>query len=193
MELKGKGKVFGCNALYRDFIDKDYVLPDYLVAIDYEIIMEIEESTFPQDRFINPPEDEKWEPVELHWQKSDNPNWNVARPRSNAGMNAIVEAIKKGYSSIYIFGFDFLVVDESVALSNLYDGTACYGMNTRANINDTRGRMNYLGWLIEHHKDVKFFFCYPREVIVFKGIYTPEAENVKVLNFHELNALLSEK
>lgn len=193
MELKGKGKVFGCNALYRDFIDKDYVLPDYLVAIDYEIIMEIEESTFPQDRFINPPEDEKWEPVELHWQKSDNPNWNVARPRSNAGMNAIVEAIKKGYSSIYIFGFDFLVVDESVALSNLYDGTACYGMNTRANINDTRGRMNYLGWLIEHHKDVKFFFCYPSEVIVFKGIYTPEAENVKVLNFHELNALLSEK
>lgn len=193
MDLKGKGQVFGCNALYRDYISKDFVLPDYLVAIDYEIIMEIEESTFPQDRFINPPEDEKWEPVELHWKNSDNPDWNVARPRSNAGMNAIVEAIKKGYSSVYIFGFDFLVVDENIALSNLYDGTPCYGMDTRANLNDTRGRMNYLGWLIEHHKDVKFFFCYPREVIVFKGIYTPEAENVKILSFDKLKDLLLEK
>ena len=189
--LKGRGKVFGCNALYRDF--EDHSLPDYLVAIDEAIIKEIENSNFPKDRFLNPPEDEKWEPVKLHWKGSDKPDWNMARPRSNAGMNAINEAIKKGYTSLYIFGFDFLVVDEGIAMSNLYDGTDCYGLETRANLNDTRGRMNYLGWMIEQNPKVKFKFCYPRSVVIFKGIYTPEADNVELVNFETLNEILLEQ
>jgi len=187
--LKGKGTVFGCNALYRDY--EDYILPDYLVAIDEAIIKEIEGSKFPKDRFLNPPEDEKWEPVELHWGKSDKKDWNPARPRSNAGMNAINEAIKKGYTSIYIFGFDFLVVNEKIAISNVFHGTECYGLDTRANLNDTRNRMNYLGWMIEQNPDVKFLFCYPKNVIK-GGVYTPEADNVTMLDFDELNTLLLE-
>jgi len=192
MNLKGKGKVFGCNALYRDYVEQDYVLPDYLVAIDNPIIAEIEKSDFPKERFLNPPEDEKWEPVELHWKRSVAPGWSPARPRSNAGMNAIQEAIKKGYTTIFIFGFDFLAVSEDVATSNVYDGTACYGLETRANIYDTRNRMKYLGWMIEQNSKVKFRFCYPDEIIK-KGIYTPEADNVEVLNFNDLNTLLLEK
>jgi len=192
MNLKGKGKVFGCNALYRDYVEQDYVLPDYLVAIDNPIIAEIEKSDFPKERFLNPPEDEKWEPVELHWKRSVAPGWSPARPRSNAGMNAIQEAIKKGYTTIFIFGFDFLAVSEDVATSNVYDGTACYGLETRANIYDTRNRMKYLGWMIEQNPKVKFRFCYPDEIIK-KGIYTPEADNVEVLNFNDLNTLLLEK
>jgi len=188
--LKGKGTVFGCNALYRDY--EDYILPDYLVAIDEAIIKEIEGSKFPKDRFLNPPEDEKWEPVELHWGKSDKKDWNPARPRSNAGMNAINEAIKKGYTSIYIFGFDFLVVNEKIAISNVFHGTECYGLDTRANLNDTRNRMNYLGWMIEQNPDVKFLFCYPKNVIK-GGVYTPEADNVTMLDFDELNTLLLEQ
>jgi hypothetical protein len=192
MNLKGKGKVFGCNVLYRDYAEQDYVLPDYLVAIDNPIIAEIEKSDFPKERFLNPPEDEKWEPVELHWKRSVAPGWSPARPRSNAGMNAIQEAIKKGYTTIFIFGFDFLAVSEDVATSNVYDGTACYGLETRANIYDTRNRMKYLGWMIEQNSKVKFRFCYPEEIIK-KGIYTPEADNVEVLNFNDLNTLLLEK
>ena len=115
MNLKGKGKVFGCNALYRDYAEQDYVLPDYLVAIDNPIIAEIEKSDFPKERFLNPPEDEKWEPVELHWKRSVAPGWSPARPRSNAGMNAIQEAIKKGYTTIFIFGFDFLATSSDTA------------------------------------------------------------------------------
>ena len=189
-DLKGRGKVFGCNALYREY--KDHILPDYLVAIDEDIIKEIQGSNFPKDRFINPPEDEKWEPVELHWGKSDKKDWNPARPRSNAGMNAIKEAIKKGYTSVYIFGFDFLVVNEKIAISNVFHGTECYGLDTRANLNDTRNRMNYLGWMIEQNPDVKFHFCYPENVIE-SGIYAPDVVNVSILNFDDLNSLLLEQ
>ena len=129
MILRGKGTVFGCNALYRDFsfTSPKFVLPDFLIAIDDAMSVEIESSDFPSNRVIIPPENEKWEPVELHWGRSATKDWNPARPRSNAGMNAILEAIKKGYSDLHIFGFDSLVVDNKVALSNLYDGTDCYG------------------------------------------------------------------
>lgn len=191
MILRGKGTVFGCNALYRDFsfTSPKYVLPDFLIAIDDAITVEIESSDFPSNRVIIPPENEKWEPVELHWGRSATKDWNPARPRSNAGMNAILEAIKKGYSDLYIFGFDSLVVDNKVALSNLYDGTDCYGYDTRANLQDTRNRMTFLGWVIEKNPDTHFTFCYPKDMID-SGVYLPQAPNVSISNFDEMMSKL---
>ena len=191
MILRGKGIVFGCNALYRDFsfTSPKYVLPDFLVAIDDAITVEIESSDFPSNRVIIPPENEKWEPVELHWGRSATKDWNPARPRSNAGMNAILEAIKKGYSDLHIFGFDSLVVDNKVALSNLYDGTDCYGYDTRANLQDTRNRMTFLGWVIEKNPDTHFTFCYPKDMID-SGVYLPQAPNVSISNFDEMMSKL---
>ena len=191
MILRGKGTVFGCNALYRDFsfTSPKYVLPDFLVAIDDAITVEIESSDFPSNRVIIPPENEKWEPVELHWGRSATKDWNPARPRSNAGMNAILEAIKKGYGDLYIFGFDSLVVDNKVALSNLYDGTDCYGYDTRANLQDTRNRMTFLGWVIEKNPDTHFTFCYPKDMID-SGVYLPQAPNVSISNFDEMMSKL---
>lgn len=191
MILRGKGTVFGCNALYRDFsfTSPKYVLPDFLIAIDDAITVEIESSDFPSNRVIIPPENEKWEPVELHWGRSATKDWNPARPRSNAGMNAILEAIKKGYSDLHIFGFDSLVVDNKVALSNLYDGTDCYGYDTRANLQDTRNRMTFLGWVIEKNPDTHFTFCYPKDMID-SGVYLPQAPNVSISNFDEMMSKL---
>jgi len=191
--LKGKGTVFGCNALYRDYqrSTPKYVLPDYLVAIDNPIITEIESSDFPSSRVLIPPEDEKWEPVELHWGRAVNKQWDPQRPRSNAGMNAILEAIKLEYETLYVFGFDFLVVDQNTAMSNLYDGTDCYGLETRANLQDTRNRMKYLGHVIENNPKTNFVFCYPKETIA-GGIYNPQAENTCITSFDDLIYLLSE-
>jgi len=191
--LKGKGTVFGCNALYRDYrlSNPKYVLPDYLVAIDNPIITEIESSDFPSSRVLIPPEDEKWEPVELHWGRAVNKQWDPQRPRSNAGMNAILEAIKLEYETLYVFGFDFLVVDQNTAMSNLYDGSDCYGLETRANLQDTRNRMKYLGHVIENNPKTNFVFCYPKETIA-GGIYNPQAVNTCITSFDDLIYLLSE-
>jgi len=189
--LKDKGTVFGCNALYRDYQKSSpkYVLPDYLVAIDSPIITEIESSDFPSTRTLFPPEEERWEPVELHWGRAVNKQWNPQRPRSNAGMNAILEAIKKEYTELYIFGFDFLVVDQNTAMSNLYDGTNCYGLDTRATLQDSRNRMNYLGWVLENYPNVNFVFCYPHNTI-HNGIYAPQCKNACVSDFDSLMKLL---
>ena len=125
----------------------------------------------------------------MHWGRSATKDWNPARPRSNAGMNAILEAIKKGYSDLHIFGFDSLVVDNKVALSNLYDGTDCYGYDTRANLQDTRNRMTFLGWVIEKNPDTHFTFCYPKDMID-SGVYLPQAPNVSISNFDEMMSKL---
>ena len=193
MILKGKGVVFGCNALYRDFqiSNPKYVLPDYLVAIDDEIITEIESSDFPSSRFINPPEDEKWEPVELHWGKAVNKDWDLKRPRSNAGMNAMFEAIKMGHTDLHLLGFDALLVDKTIALSNLYKDSACYTANTAASISDCRNRIHFIGWSVEKHKDVNFNFYFPSDIIK-KGVYTPQVKNFFCKDFSFLQLQFQE-
>ena len=75
-QLKGEGTIFGCNALYRDFPDYDY-----LVSIDDLIIDEVS-SQANDERLIIPPEEERWE-------------LNGSGKRSNAGMNAMLEAIRR--------------------------------------------------------------------------------------------------
>jgi hypothetical protein len=162
--LRDVGTIFGCNALYRDFD------PDYLVAIDDKIIEEIKQSYTHLNRCIFPPEEERYEPLGVYGITSGQ------TPRSNAGMVAMQQAIQMGYTELICFGFDFLVVDDNVAVSNLYDGTNGYEMETRAVLRDTRGRMRFLAWLIETNPDVNFIFAYPNST----KVYAPISDNVKV-------------
>ncbi len=148
-KLKPYGTIYGCNALYRDYFDNS--IPDFLVAIDDGIITEIEGSDFPSKRFIVPPMDERWEPADC----------NIGRPRSNAGINAMREAIKMGYNQLICLGFDFLIQDDKQLLSNVYDGTPNYGPSTRASAADNPGRVNYLQWLVRKNLDTHFIFIFP--------------------------------
>ena len=169
-KLKPYGTVFGCNAIYRDFPDNSF--PDYIVSIDDGIITEIEGSDFPSKRFIVPPIDERWEPAEC----------NIGRPRSNAGMNAMREAIKMDHEQLICLGFDFLIQDDNQLLSNIYDGTDNYGESTRASARDNPGRVNYLEWLVRQHPEVDFIFIFPDienvTKIVGENVYFNTYENL---------------
>ena len=162
--LIGQGCTFGCNAMYRDF-KPDYILPDYLVAIDPLLIEEIKNSDFPKDRFIEPPFAEQFEPAEC----------NPARPRSNAGMNAMLEAIKKGFSTLYMFGFDFILDDPTFSVQNLYDGSNGYGPETRASYNDNINRSMYMTYIAQKNPNVNFKFVLPRDQ---NKIHTINSNNV---------------
>ena len=87
-KLKGNGTIYGCNALYRDYPD----LVDYLVSIDPPIIEEITKSNFPKEKFIVPPFEEQFEDPEYN---------EFQRFRSNAGVNAMLEAVKAGHNVLY--------------------------------------------------------------------------------------------
>jgi hypothetical protein len=169
-KLKPYGTIFGCNALYRDY--PDYSFPDFLVSIDDGIISEIEGSEFPSERFIVPPIDECWEPAEC----------NMSRPRSNAGINAMREAIKMGYNQLICLGFDFMIHDTKQSVSNVYDGTANYGMDVRARVEDNPGRVNYLQWVVRNNPDVDFIFIFPEGLT----ISTLSGKNVFVNSYENL-------
>lgn len=178
--LVGHGTIYGCNALYRDF-KPPYIVPDFLVSIDDPIIAEIEKSDFPQDRFIVPPKDEQYEPAEF----------NPGQPRSNAGMNAMMEAIKADHDVLYCFGFDFLLKSE-VCLDNLYKDTNAYGPDTATSYADSFRRVRYFEWFANKHPDVSFKMVFPNGKDPFHSMKT---KNVIGINFgiiedkiHTLNA-----
>lgn len=175
--LKGVGTVYGCNALYRTFTP-DYELPDYLVAIDEPIKKEIKKSSFPQDRVIFPPEDECYESAEYR----DNP-----RNRSNAGMNAMQEAIRHGKDQLIMLGFDFML-DMPIAIDNMYDGTPCYGPETRTNEVFSEMRVHYFDWFAQKNLDTDFIFIYPR--MDEMRIYAVNADNVNGCYYDQLEELL---
>tara|TARA_Y100000588_G_C14222948_1_gene911839 strand:+ start:1255 stop:1821 length:567 start_codon:yes stop_codon:yes gene_type:complete len=158
---------FGCNALYREWY------PTFLVSIDPGITKEIEKSDFPELRHIVPPYEEQFEPIA----------YNPQRPRSNAGMNAMIEAIKQGYDYLYVMGMDFLIVDNEFTLSNLYDGTDNYTLETRATLNDQIARVGYLEWFCNVHHSVTFRFVFPRDI---KAIRPVKAPNVRGLFYDQM-------
>ena len=169
--IKESGVVWGCNALYREYTPH-YELPNYLVAIDDGMIKEIERSDFPKDRFILPPIDERWEPVDC----------NPHRPRSNAGVNAMIEAIKKGSDVIIGLGFDSIIIDKDQSVSNVYDNTPNYGHENRANYTDNAGRVRYLNWVAKKNPMVEFYFCYPK-VLTMHAI---TAKNINIVTYKNL-------
>jgi hypothetical protein len=164
-------RIYGCNALYREYESAGYIIPDYLVAIDEGIITEIESSSFPAKRVVVPPEDDRWEPKELHPRR-----W---RPRGNAGVAAMIAAIRNGAKILLCIGFDSFLQDAKQSVSNLYDGTANYGPETRANVADNFGRVRYMAWVARTNPDVDFVFVYPEgmnavpigETNVFQSTY----------------------
>lgn len=146
--LTGNGLVVGCNALYREYY------PDILVGLDDGIVEEIRGSDYPQDQFFVPEEVDKYEPAEL---------WNGAaiRPKSNAGMIALEQAIKTGAEKIYILGFDFLLPEDEFALSNVYENTANYGSETRCSLADARRRIRFFEWFTQKYSYVEFVIVIP--------------------------------
>jgi hypothetical protein len=149
--LVGKGTIFGCNALYRDF-DKW----DYLVSIDQGMINEIRnsEGLFGNGQVIVPP---------LH-EQFESPEYSPMTRRSNAGMNAMMEAIKKDCNVLYCLGFDFLLNGE-VSTDNVYKNTENYGPETHANQNDNFYRAKYLEWYANQNSDTQFVFVFPEDTL----------------------------
>ena len=171
-KIQGKGKIFGCNALYRDFP------VDYLIAFDDKILSEIIKNNFDRTKLIVPIPEERYEPA----------IFNPYRPRENAGMVAMREAIKKGHDHLYILGMDFLLEDYSLNVKNVYDGTFGYELNTRASFEDTQRRFVYFIWFAQQNPNVKFTAVFPSGQILYRNInnFKDATPNLRYISFEDL-------
>jgi hypothetical protein len=166
-DLSKAGKTFGCNALYRDF-----PALDYLVAIDEGMSEEIVNSDC-ASTIIIPPYDEQFEMAEY------NP---LQRRRSNAGMNAMIEAIRRGHNLLYCLGFDF-ILEGSASVDNVYKNTQNYGPETHAHESDNFYRVKYFEWFANHYSDTNFVMVIPDGASTKKI----EAENVTGMSLSVFN------
>jgi len=124
--LRPYGKIWGCNALYRDF------LPDHLVAVDRTMQTEIIAAKPPcQLHFREHNRDKaanaklKLDHINFFTKRNSNPN--------NSGVEAIYFAMRSRASSIYLLGFDF-------STENVYRGTDNYKTaprKVRKNVQET--------------------------------------------------------
>ena len=115
--LKEYGKVYGCNALYRTFA------PDYLVAVDVKMILEINKAGYQN-------KNEVWTNPNKSYAKMQNFNFFNPSKGWSSGPTALWLASQHNYEKIFILGFDYKGLQEGKKLNNIYADTANYKKST---------------------------------------------------------------
>ena len=116
-ELKSLGKIYGCNALYRTFS------PDYLVAVDVKMILEINKAGFQHKNKV-------WTNPNKSYQRIQNLNYFNPSKGWSSGPTALWLAAEHGYKTIYILGFDYRGLNNGKTLNNIYADTVNYKKST---------------------------------------------------------------
>ena len=116
-QLKSTGKVYACNAVYRTF------RPDYLVAVDVKMILEINKAGFQH-------KNEVWTNPNKSYQRIKNLNYFNPSKGWSSGPTALWLAAQHSYETIYILGFDYRGLNDGKTLNNMYADTANYKKST---------------------------------------------------------------
>lgn len=112
--LKMYGKVYGCNAIYRDF------LPDYIVAVDTKMVIELNANKIQHKIPV-------WtNPNKAYFQMTGFNFFNPSKGWSS-GPTALWLASEHDYEEIYILGFDYQGLGDNFELvNNVYANTNNY-------------------------------------------------------------------
>lgn len=172
-QLQQYGKVYGCNAIYREFD------PDYLIAVDVKMIVEMNNNNY-QLKNKN-----VWTNFNKAYKNFN--GFNFFRPSKgwSSGPTALWLASQHGYKKIYILGFDYTGIGENNKLvNNIYAGTLNYKKVTD-------GATYYGNWLrqtktvIQENKQIEFVrviapdnFC-PPELNKFENFSTITVEKFR--------------
>lgn len=105
------GIVYGCNALYREFE------PDFLVAVDPKMILEIEKTGWQKSH-------EVWTNPNSKYKKFQGFKYFQPALGWSSGPTALNMAAGHGADEIYIFGFDYVGLQG--LLNNVYADTTNY-------------------------------------------------------------------
>ena len=121
-DLKQKGTVFACNAVYRTH------QPHWLVAVDPKMMLEIAETDYVVHNKVYSNFNNQYE---KHQKLLDHVTWSKPSLGWSSGPTALRLACEQGHKEIYILGFDYqgLAVDAKknrFHLNNIYGDTRNY-------------------------------------------------------------------
>jgi hypothetical protein len=114
-QLQEHGKVYACNAVYRES------RPDYLIAVDPKMIIEITYNGWHL-------ENEVWTNPNRRYEGKKFENLNYFNPSKgwSSGPTALDLASTHGYDEIYILGFDFMGLENNKRFNNVFADTPNY-------------------------------------------------------------------
>jgi hypothetical protein len=126
--LRKYGKIYGCNALYREFD------PDVLIAVDTKMILEIDKARYQHRVPV-------WTNPNKSYAKMSGFNFFNPSKGWSSGPTALWKSSEEGFEEIYILGFDYQGIGENnQTVNNIYAGTVNY--------KKTHERATYYGnWL----------------------------------------------
>jgi uncharacterized Rossmann fold enzyme len=116
-ELSLIGKTYGCNALYRSFS------PDYLVAVDVKMIIEINSAGYQHKNTV-------WTNPNKSFSGLKNLNFFQPSKGWSSGPTALWLAAEHGYETVFVLGFDYRGLNNGKTLNNLYADTRNYKKST---------------------------------------------------------------
>jgi len=153
-DLKEKGTVFACNAVYRTH------RPDFLVAVDPKMMLEIAET----DYMIH---NKVWSNFNVQYSKNpkimDHCNWFKPSLGWSSGPTALRMACEHGFKEIYILGFDYQGHGDGkrFKLNNMFGDTRNYKKrNEEATFYGNW--MNQTKRCLQDFKDVQFHRVIPK-------------------------------
>jgi hypothetical protein len=114
-EVRPYGLIYACNAVYRDY------RPDYLVAVDTKMILEINESGYQKNNSV-------WTNYNIQYKKFEKFNYFEPNLGWSSGPTALNLATSHGPDEVYIFGFDYSGLKGK--LNNVYANSINYKNST---------------------------------------------------------------
>jgi hypothetical protein len=170
--IKPLGKIYGCNALYREFD------PDYLIAVDVKMVNEIIAAGYHKDHQV-------WTNPNKGVSTKTNINFFSPHKGWSSGPTALWFAATQGHKNIYIFGFDYQGINGK--FNNVYADTFNYKKSTDS--------ATYHGnWLSQTEKVIKEF----RSTQFFRIIddsgfipdrLGPQLQNLKTIRYQDFEQI----
>jgi hypothetical protein len=156
-DLKTKGTVFACNAVYRTH------RPDFLVAVDPKMMLEIAETDYMLHNKV-------WSNFNAQYNKHqkimNHCNWFKPSLGWSSGPTALRMACDHGFKEIFILGFDYQgLVDNPnknrYLLNNIFGDTRNYKRN-KDEATFYGNWMNQTKRCLQDFKDVQFHRVIPK-------------------------------
>ena len=119
-KIQEVGKTYACNAVYREHS------PDYLIAVDVKMIMEITRKKYHLEK------KNVWTNANNAYKNIEGLNYFKPSKGWSSGPTALHFASQHGYSKIFILGFDYqgLITGDRKLVNNIYAGTPNYKKTT---------------------------------------------------------------
>jgi len=112
-KLRGKGNIYACNAVYRNFE------PDVLIAVDPKMVHEIVADGYHHNHVV-------WTNYNNGYKEYTNLNYFQPSKGWSSGPTALAKAADDKHKTIYILGFDYMGLNGGKKFNNLFADTNNY-------------------------------------------------------------------